>query len=148
MKFSEKLRLLRKQKALTQAQAAQAIDVPLRTYQTYEAGTSYPKNTQIYARAASYYGVSIDYLMGAEEKYISDARERGGAAASRQVAELLSRAGGLFAGGELTDDDKELVMKSLYDLYWDAKEKNRKSRPADEDDTERGGDNDETKTAV
>lgn len=51
----------------------------------------------------------------------------------------------LFAGGELSDEDKELVMKSLYDIYWDAKLKNSKyaknnaanaSLKADEADTD------------
>ena len=34
--------------------------------------------------------------------------------------------GGLFAGGELSDDDLDGVMKALQDYYWKAKEDNKK----------------------
>ncbi|MGI6193975.1 MAG: helix-turn-helix domain-containing protein [Eubacteriales bacterium] len=145
MSFAEKLKELRHGASLTQAELAKRIGIPLRTYQTYEAGVSYPKNIEIYSRFAAFYNVSTDYLLGSEERYITDAAERGGARAGRQVAELLSRANVLFAGGELSDEDKELVMKSLYDIYWDAKLKNSKyaknnaanaSLKADEADTD------------
>ncbi|HOQ14018.1 MAG TPA: helix-turn-helix domain-containing protein [Bacillota bacterium] len=126
MSFADKLKELRRGASLTQAELAKKLGIPLRTYQTYEAGVSYPKNIEIYSRLAAFYNVSTDYLLGSEERYITDAAERGGTRAGRQVAELLSRANGLFAGGELSEEDKELVMKSLYDIYWDAKLKNSK----------------------
>lgn len=151
MSFAEKLKELRREASLTQAELSKKLGIPLRTYQTYEAGVSYPKNIEIYSRLAAFYNVSTDYLLGSEERYITDATERGGTRAGRQVAELLSRANGLFAGGELSDEDKELVMKSLYDIYWDAKLKNSKyaknnaakaSLKADKADTDAGENND------
>ena len=33
---------------------------------------------------------------------------------------------GLFAGGELDQDDMDEMMKAIQDAYWIAKEKNRK----------------------
>lgn len=43
MSFAEKLKELRHGASLTQAELAKRIGIPLRTYQTYEAGVSYPK---------------------------------------------------------------------------------------------------------
>ena len=32
---------------------------------------------------------------------------------------LLSDMSALFAGGKLTDEDKDMVMKTINDLYWE-----------------------------
>ena len=54
---------------------------------------------------------------------------RRGARSRREVQELLSELGGLFAGGELSQEDKDQVMLAINDLYWVAKERNRKYIP-------------------
>ena len=43
--------------------------------------------------------------------------------------QLVEEMGGLFAGGELSEDDIDGVMKAMQDLYWKAKEDNKKYTP-------------------
>ena len=126
MKFGEKLKLLRRQAKWTQEQAARAIGVSTRTYQNYELCRMYPKQSNLYTKIADIYNVTIDYLLTNEEQLIADAAVRGGAKAKREVQTLVSQLGGLFAGGELTENDKDKVMRAINDLYWDAKLNNRK----------------------
>lgn len=129
MKFGEKLKQLRLSKDLTQVETAQQIGVSIRTYQNYEMCKMYPKKTNIYGKIAIFFNVSTDYLLTDEERYIIDASEKGGFRALKDVQALVTEVGGLFAGGELSEDDKDKVMKTINDLYWKAKENNKKYTP-------------------
>ena len=43
--------------------------------------------------------------------------------------ELVEQMGGMFAGGEMSEEDIDGVMRALQDLYWKAKEDNKKYTP-------------------
>lgn len=63
--MKEQLQLLRKNKGLTQEEAASIFDVKLSTYQKYERDAiSPPYDTLI--KIADFYGVTTDYLLGRE----------------------------------------------------------------------------------
>ena len=47
-------------------------------------------------------------------------------AAMTQAEELVAELSGLFAGGELSERDKDAVMIALQKAYFDCKEDNRK----------------------
>ena len=130
MLFGEKLRQLRLANGYTQEKAAGALGVTVRAYQNYEACRVYPKNTAIFGKAASIFEVTADYLLSDEDRYIMDASERGGPRARKDVAELVTELGGFFAGGEFSEEDKDKVMKTINDLYWNAKESNKKYTPS------------------
>ena len=113
MKFGEKLRSLRIQNHLTQSDLAKKLGVSLRTLQNYEAGKIYPKQTEIYARIASLFSVTTDYLLNdshapAAEPYIP-------------TEQLVAQIGSLFSGGTLSEEDKDKVLCAINDLYWQAK---------------------------
>ena len=36
---------------------------------------------------------------------------------------------GLFAGGEMAEEDMDIMMKAIQDAYWIAKDKNKKFAP-------------------
>ena len=126
MLFGEKLKALRLEHGYTQEQLAQKVDVTKRTLINYEQGRCYPKQTEILARLAQELGVTVDYLMSDEDRYIQDAQEKGGLRAAQDVQALLTNARAMFAGGELSEEDKDKVMRKLNELYWDAKESNRR----------------------
>ena len=42
----------------------------------------------------------------------------------RQAQDLIEGMSGLFAGGTLSDQDKDAVMKALQDIYWESKARN------------------------
>ena len=48
MRFGEKLRALRKEKGLTQAELAKLAGVGLKTITNYEKGSTYPQNREVY----------------------------------------------------------------------------------------------------
>lgn len=67
--MNEKLKLLRKQKGVSQKMVAEAIGVTLSAYSNYEQGLREPSN-QILINLCKYYEVSADYLLGLEDYYI------------------------------------------------------------------------------
>ena len=129
MLFGEKLRQLRLSNGYTQEKTAEALGVTVRAYQNYEACRVYPKNTAVFGKIAATFGVTADYLLSDEDRYILDASEKGGSKARKDVAELVTELGGFFAGGEFSDEDKDKVMRAINDLYWKAKESNKKYAP-------------------
>ena len=40
---------------------------------------------------------------------------------AQQADELVARVGSLFAGGTLSDEDKDKVFATITELYWQAK---------------------------
>ena len=129
MLFGEKIKQLRLSKQMTQAQVAKEIGITERTYQYYETEGRYPKRNTTYMKLANLFGVDVSYLLSEEDNYVIDAGKKGGAKAQKDVQSLIAEVGGLFAGGELSEEDKDKVMKSINDLYWKAKEKNKKYTP-------------------
>lgn len=126
MLFGEKLKELRLARGLTQEQLAGMVDITKRTMINYEQGRCYPKQTEILVKFGQIFDVSVDYLMSDEDRYIQDAHEKGGLRAAQDVQALLTNARAMFAGGELSEEDKDKVMRKLNELYWDAKESNRR----------------------
>lgn len=63
--FSEKIRLLRKEQKMTQAEAGAKVGLTTRGYQNMELGSE-PRYNSI-LKIADYYGVSVDWLMGRTE---------------------------------------------------------------------------------
>ena len=61
--LQERLLLLKSKTGALQQQIANAIGVPLRTYQRFEHGEREPTASTIIA-LAKFYGVSADYLLG------------------------------------------------------------------------------------
>ena len=123
MTFGEKLRALRLSKKLTQAELASSLRVTSRTLINYELGKCMPKQTEVLARIATLFDVSVDYLMNDEEVCVRNTREHGNPEADEEVRRLLADVSGLFAGGRLSDEDRDYVMRAINDLYWEAREK-------------------------
>lgn len=126
MLFGEKLKELRKKEGLTQEALAAEIDVTKRTLINYESGRCYPKQTEIVMRLAKRFSVSADYLMSEADEFVAQAQARGGARGMAQAKELVAEVSGLFAGGELAEEDKDAVLRAIIDAYWDAKNENKK----------------------
>lgn len=125
MTFSEKLQKARKNKKLTQVQLAEQVGVTARCIQNYEMGARYPKR-DILARICKTLGVRIETLVGSDDFFgIVEAED--GAAGVASAKELLSCAGALFAGGELSDEDKDKVMLALQNIYWKEKARSMQS---------------------
>lgn len=70
MEFNEKLRMLRKQKGLTQEELAKALFVSRAAVSKWESGRGYP-SIDMLKQMASLFSVSLDELLSCEEKIIS-----------------------------------------------------------------------------
>lgn len=129
MRFSDKLKELRAKKKVTQVEVAKAVGLPRRTYISYEREGRYPRDKKVYKDLADYFKVDLDYLIGGDEKFILDASEKYGNRGKRQAEELVAELSGLFAGGELSEEDMGEVVIALQQAYWDCKKDNKKYTP-------------------
>lgn len=133
MKFCDKVKKERRAKGLTQQQFADMLGVSLRTITNYEKGESYPKQREIYGKMAEILGVDINYLLTENEEFYINANEKYGATGAQQAKALMQEVTGLFAGGELDQDDMDEMMKAIQDAYWIAKEKKRNTLQRDKE---------------
>lgn len=121
MTFNEKLKKARKNKSMTQAELAEKIGVTARCVQNYELGARYPRR-EILGRICKVLGVHIETLIGSED-FLGIVEAEDGIKGVESARQLLSCAGALFAGGELSDEDKDKVMLALQNIYWKEKAK-------------------------
>mgnify|MGYP000386859733 CR=1 FL=1 len=126
LQIAEKIRILRIQQGKTQQAVADGIHVSLRTYVSYEQEGRYPRNREIYDRMAAYFGVEKNYLMAEDESFVTQASEQFGSRGKQQAEALVAELTGLFAGGELSENDRDAVMIALQKAYFDCKEDNQK----------------------
>ena len=120
MTFGEKLRKYRTEKRLSQAELAKLAGLGVNTISNYESGKTYPQNREVYKTLAEILGVDPDHLHNENDDFVEVAK---------QAMELVEQMGGMFAGGEMSEEDIDGVMKALQDLYWKAKEDNKKYTP-------------------
>lgn len=93
LQLSARLRQLRTEKGLTQAQAAKRLCVTRSTFSAYENGTRYP-SYDVLVNLAYLFGVSTDYLLCKEERRfvdVSGLNEQEVAAIANMVSLLRSK---------------------------------------------------------
>lgn len=124
MKFAEKLKAARLDKGYTQKQLAEISHVALRTIVSYEKGDSYPRKRETYAELAKALDVEKNYLLTEDEEFVVNAAEQYGTNGAAQAQAVINGFFGLCAGGTLSENDKDAVMKALQDIYWESKARN------------------------
>lgn len=126
MTFGEKFKALREEKGLTQKEVAKDLGLNFRMISRYENNVSFPRTREAYRKIAKYFEVDVDYLLTENDSFVMRASEQYGARGMKQAQELIDGMSGLFAGGTLTEQDKDAVMKALQDIYWESKARNAK----------------------
>lgn len=129
MEFKDNLREKRRAAKLSQEELAKITGVTSRTIQNYELGTRKPQHVEIVQKLADALNTTVEYLLGTEGSLVVSAYEKGGARAARDIDALVSEISGLFAGGDLEEEEKDGIMAALNQAYWIAKEKNKKYMP-------------------
>ena len=130
MSFAENLKRLRKEKGLTQEQLARQIGVGKRAVIGYEVEGRYPKKHEVYQKIADALGCPTnDLLTDNSDQFVAKAQEEYGSRGRRQAEDAVNTITGLFAGGELSEEDRDAVARAIQDAYWFAKERNRKYAP-------------------
>lgn len=143
MKFGEKLKKLRKEKGWSQIELAKKMDVTNRTISSYERGEAYPKKLNAITKISALFGVSIDNLLSnvddkdniyipsnkKQEEFYSTAADQYGPRGRKQAEKLIADLGGMFAGGELNEEDKDAVFQAFTEIYFDSKREAKKFTP-------------------
>ncbi|WMJ24342.1 helix-turn-helix transcriptional regulator [Paludicola sp. MB14-C6] len=126
MMFSEKLKQLRKSAKMLQTELAKALGVTTRTVQYYEAGERYPQTAQITNKICEIFQVSNTYLMSEQDEFVKEATEKYGTSGKNKANAIIAETSGLFAGGELDEEDRDLFFKAITDIYFQSKERAKK----------------------
>ena len=124
MTFGEKFKAEREKRRLTQQEVADGLGINRRMITRYENGASFPRTKEAYRKIADYFGVDVNYLLTEDEDFVVRASAQYGARGMKQAQQLIEGVSGLFAGGGLSDEDKDAVMKALQDIYWESKARN------------------------
>ena len=124
MTFGEKFRAEREKKGLTQQQTADGLGINRRMITRYENGISFPRTRDAYKKIADFFETDVNYLLTEDEAFVMEASEQYGSRGIKQAKELIDGMSGLFAGGTLSEQDKDAVMKALQDIYWESKARN------------------------
>ncbi len=124
MKFAEKVRAARLSIGHTQKQLAEIVHVAVRTIVSYEKGDGYPRKRETYAALAKALNVDTNYLLTEAEEFVVDAAVKDGTRGASQAPAIIDGFSGLCAGGTLSEEDKDAVMKALQDIYWESKARN------------------------
>ena len=124
--FSKKLKELRLRNDLTQEQLARKLDITRRTYIYYETGRKYP-SVDLLTRISKFFNVSISFLIDEQNESIADAQAQEDICVNLRAKQLVKEISGLFAGGELSETEKDAVMEALKEAYWVAKKKNKQT---------------------
>lgn len=93
LQLPARLKQLRAEKRLTQAQVAKSVGITRSAYATYESGTRYP-GYDVLISLSYLFGVSTDYLLCVEERRfidVSDLTEEETAAITNMVNLLRSK---------------------------------------------------------
>ena len=145
MELKDRIAGIRKFKGLTQAELAEKIGMTTRAVQNYESGNRIPK-AAILEKIAEALGVTTDELASEDDKFIIEATEQYGSRGKADAMRVIEQASALFAGGDITEEDKTYVMEALQEAYWRAKIKNKRHIPKkylkdNSDETEKNSDN-------
>ena len=129
--FAEKAKEARISLGWSQTRLAQEVGVSSRSVQAYERGEKTPRPAML-AKLAKALRVSVKFLSDDEctdpmadiekDTYIEEARKRYGAKGVRDVDQLLADNTALFAGGELSQDQKDAFFQAVMTAYVTCKE--------------------------
>lgn len=129
MTFGEKVKNKRNRLGLNQDELAKKIGVTRRVISSYENDSSRPRGTERYKKLAEALGVNINYLLSEDEAFIADVEDNYGHRGAKQAKELLAEVTGLFAGGEMADEDMREMVDAIQEAYLIAKKNNKKYTP-------------------
>ena len=103
MEFAERLKTLRKQVKLTQAQIAEKLNISQQAYASWERGAKKPTQDNL-VKIAQVLNVSIDYLVGNSDEHLKEDEV--------DNVELLFR----MNSNGLTEEEKAIFKKELIEF--------------------------------
>ena len=126
MTFGEKVRTARMKLSMTMDQLADAAGISKRALVNYETKGVLPKTKDTYYRLAEVLEMDAEVLLDDNAEFVMKAALIHGSRGARQASKIVSEIKGLYAGGDLSEEDLDAMMKSIQEAYWIAKEKNKR----------------------
>ncbi len=130
MTFGDKVKELRTRNGYSQEELAARTGVTKRTVRNWETEGKYPRSQALYKRLADALGCSEEYLRGEQELFFTQAAEKYGTRGQQQAQAFLDSTRAMFAGGDLSPEDIDMIGKHFMEMFWEAKENARKFTPA------------------
>ena len=125
MTFADKIRDLRQKKGLSQTELGNAVGVSLRTVRNWELEGRYPKQRELYNKLAEVLECDVNYLKTEDASFMTNAEEEYGYRGRKGAEKLLAEINGLFAGGDLAEEDMAAFTLAVQEAFVDAKRKNK-----------------------
>lgn len=129
MKFGQKLKILREERGLTQEDLSKMIGVSSKTISRYESGESKPRYPRIYDDIAEALEIDKLDLLSNEDAFVLSIKEKFGSYDANYASDLVNGMVGLMAGGDITDDDKRVILETLQEAFIISKKENKKFIP-------------------
>lgn len=126
MTFGEKVRAAREARNMTQEQLANAIGMSKRMVSYWENHNKRPKSRDTYSVVAEALGMDAEVLLDDNAEFVLQASESYGYRGAQRALQLVQQITGLYASGELEEEDMDAMMKAIQDAYWIAKQKNKR----------------------
>ena len=126
MDFGQKIKNLRTSKGMSQAALAKAAGLSTKTVSSYENGRVMPQSKQTYTKLSKALGVEESLLIDDKAEFVLQAAGSYGRRGARQAKEIMEEIAGMWAGGEMEEEDMDAIMRAVQEAYWEAKEANRK----------------------
>ena len=135
MTFTDKIKRAREVAGLTQHELAEAVGVSQRTIASYESSGAKARRgtTEKLAKALK---VSVKYLSDEnctdpledieKDAYVDQARALYGYRGARDMDTLLNENQALFAGGEISEEQKDQFFQAIMSAYLTCKEEAKK----------------------
>lgn len=119
-----RLKQLRENKGLTQAELAKLVDISASSIGMYEQGRREPSQ-EVLLQFADFFNVSVDYILGRDK---SSTKASHSPKDQRDLNEFLNNTEIMFDGElhQLDDEDREKLRHALEFVFWQAKEKNKR----------------------
>mgnify|MGYP001067403665 CR=1 FL=1 len=127
----EKIKDARSALGLSQEELGQQIGVSRRSVIAYETGQKKPRDATVYKLAMALH-VSIQYLKdencdepteGIEKDgYVVEISKTYGASGANKLNAMLSENAALFAGGDLSQEQKDAYFEALTKIYTESRE--------------------------
>lgn len=131
--IGDRIKTLRKQKQITQEELAKILGFGKSAISLYESGQRMPDPGTL-QKLADFFDVSVDYLLcrtDIKNPYINNEyREKFGITKKDldQYENFIKHVEAFFMNDEVGEEDKEALFRDISELFWKAKEKNKKGK--------------------
>lgn len=125
MQLGERIKKLREDKGLTQADVCSAINISQSTLANYETNFRTPK-LDVLLELANFYKVSLDYLLGRTDNPFPINEKK----IPKDLNKFLQQSEIIFDGDayNLDDEERAMVMQSLKVAFYAAKKANKRKK--------------------